>query len=97
MEVAVAEQIPAVIDTLVLAESQAARVTMAMRERRLYFGFEYGYAEDDIAHIRSRLCFMKTFAERHAVAQQRSSPNLSTRLSTRRVRCTTSKQEECRS
>jgi hypothetical protein len=93
MEVALAEQIQAVIDTLIVAESQAARGTMAMREQRIYFGFEYGYVEDDIAHIRSRLRYMKALAERHAVAPQRNSPKLTPRLATRRVRRTPSKQE----
>jgi hypothetical protein len=94
MDVALAEHLQAVIDTLVVAESQAARVTMAVREQRIHFGFEYGDVEDDIAHIRSRLRYMKALAKRHAVAHQRGSPTLTPHLSIARVRHTPSKQEE---
>jgi len=51
MDTALSEDILAALDTLALAESHAALVTLGMRKRSVYVGLEYSHVEDDIACI----------------------------------------------
>jgi hypothetical protein len=62
METALAEQLQRVIETLTVAKAQAATVRATMREQRIFFGLDY--IEDDIAHLKGKVCYMELLAQR---------------------------------
>ena len=51
------------LDTLAVAESQAATVQAIMREQRIFFGLDYDYVEEDIAHLKGKVRYMKLLAQ----------------------------------
>lgn len=63
MEKTLAEQLQRMLETLVVAESQAATVQATMREQRIFFGLDYDYIEDDIAHLKGKVRYMKLLAQ----------------------------------
>jgi hypothetical protein len=67
-----AEQIQRVLETLAIAESQAATVHAVMREQRIFFGLDYDYLEDDIAHLKGKVRYMQLLAQ-HRHTGDRSS------------------------
>jgi hypothetical protein len=63
MEKTLAQHLQRVLETLALAESQAVTVQAMMRERRLFFGLDYDYLEDDIAHLKGKVRYMQLLAQ----------------------------------
>ena len=63
MDTTLAEQIQDVIKALAVAESQAATVRATMREQRIFFGLDYDFIEDDIAHLKGKVRYMKLLAQ----------------------------------
>jgi hypothetical protein len=63
MEKTLADQIQDVMKTLAMAESQAATVQAMMREQRIFFGLDYDYIEDDIAHLKGKVRYMQFLAQ----------------------------------
>jgi hypothetical protein len=63
MEKTLAQQLHRVLETLAVAESQAAAVQAMMREQRIFFGLDYDYIEDDIAHLKGKVRYMKLLAQ----------------------------------
>jgi hypothetical protein len=63
MEKTLAEHIQRMLETLAVAEAQAATVQAMMRERRIFFGLDYDYLEDDIAHLKGKVRYMKLLAQ----------------------------------
>jgi hypothetical protein len=63
------EQIQATIDALTLAQTQAALVSRTLRKQRVSFGLDYNYVDDDIAHVTSKLRYLKRLAERRESAE----------------------------
>jgi hypothetical protein len=63
MEQTLAEHLQRVLETLALAEAQAATVQAMMREQRLFFGLDYDYLEDDIAHLKGKVRYMQLLAQ----------------------------------
>jgi hypothetical protein len=64
METTLAEQLQRVIETLTVAKAQAATVRATMREQRIFFGLDYDYIEDDIAHLKGKVCYIELLAQR---------------------------------
>jgi hypothetical protein len=64
METTLAEQLQRVIETLTVAKAQAATVRATMREQRIFFGLDYDYIEDDIAHLKGKVRYMELLAQR---------------------------------
>jgi hypothetical protein len=62
MQKTLAEHIQRVLETLALAETQAATVQAMMREQRLFFGLDYDYLEEDIAHLKGKVRYMQLLA-----------------------------------
>jgi hypothetical protein len=58
-----AERLQRVLETLALAEAQAATVQAMMREQRIFFGLDYDYLEDDIAHLKGKVRYMQLRAQ----------------------------------
>jgi hypothetical protein len=54
---------------LALAHKEATLVSLTMRKQCISFGLDYSHVEDDIAHITSKLRFLKRLSEymEHAV------------------------------
>ncbi len=71
MEKTLADQIQDVMKTLAVAESQASAVQATMRKSHTFFGLEYSYVEDDIAHVIGKLRYMKLLAE-HLTRESRN-------------------------
>jgi hypothetical protein len=65
VEKTLGEQIHDVIETLLLAKFQSERVKQTMREKRLSFGLDFNYLDDDIMQIINKLRYMQHLAERH--------------------------------
>jgi len=63
MQKILAEHIQRVLETLALAETQAATVQAMMREQRFFFGLDYDYLEDDIAHLKGKVRYMQLLAQ----------------------------------
>jgi hypothetical protein len=63
MEKTLAEHLQRVLETLALAEAQAATVQAMMREQRLFFGLDYDYLEEDIAHLKGKVRYMQLLAQ----------------------------------
>jgi hypothetical protein len=63
METTLAEQLQRVMETLVVAESQVATVRATMREQHIFFGLDYDYIEDDIAHLKGKVRYMQLLAQ----------------------------------
>jgi hypothetical protein len=63
MQKTLAEHLQRVLETLALAETQAATVQAMMREQRLFFGLDYDYLEDDIAHLKGKVRYMQLLAQ----------------------------------
>jgi hypothetical protein len=63
MQKTLAEHIQRVLVTLALAETQAATVRAMMREQRLFFGLDYDYLEEDIAHLKGKVRHMQLLAQ----------------------------------
>ncbi len=63
MEKTLAQHIQRMLDTLAVAESQAATVQAIMREQRIFFGLDYDYVEEDIAHLKGKVRYMKLLAQ----------------------------------
>ena len=63
MQKTLAEHIQRVLETLALAETQAATVQAMMREQRLFFGLDYDYLEEDIAHLKGKVRYMQLLAQ----------------------------------
>ena len=63
MDTTLAEQIQDVIKALAVAESQAATVRATMREQRIFFGLDYDFIEDDIAHLKGKVRYMQLLAQ----------------------------------
>jgi len=63
MQKTLAEHIQRVLETLALAETQAATVQAMMREQRLFFGLDYDYLEEDIAHLKGKMRYMQLLAQ----------------------------------
>ena len=63
MEKTLTQHIQRMLDTLAVAESQAATVQAIMREQRIFFGLDYDYIEDDIAHLKGKVRYMKLLAQ----------------------------------
>jgi hypothetical protein len=63
VEKTLAEQLQRMLETLVVAESQAATVQAMMRDQRIFFGLDYDYIEDDIAHLKGKVRYMKLLAQ----------------------------------
>jgi hypothetical protein len=51
------------LDTLAVAESQAATVQAIMREQHIFFGLDYDYVEEDIAHLKGKVRYMKLLVQ----------------------------------
>jgi hypothetical protein len=58
-----AELIQRVLETLAVAESQAAIVQTTMGDQRIFFGLDYDYREKDIAHLKGKVRYMKLLAD----------------------------------
>ena len=69
MDSKLSEQIQATIDALTLAQTQAALVSRTLRKQRVSFGLDYNYVDDDIAHVTSKLRYLKRLAERRESAE----------------------------
>jgi hypothetical protein len=63
MEKTLAEQIQRVLETLAVAEAQAAAVQTMMREQRIFFGLDYDYLAEDIAQLEGKARYMKLLAQ----------------------------------
>lgn len=63
MEKTLAQHLQRVLETLALAEAQAATVQAMMREQRLFFGLDYDYLEDDIEHLKGKVRYMQLLAQ----------------------------------
>jgi hypothetical protein len=63
VEKTLAQHIQRMLDTLAVAESQAATVQAIMREQRIFFGLDYDYVEEDIAHLKGKVRYMKLLAQ----------------------------------
>jgi len=50
--------------------TQAALVTQAMSKQHISFGLGYSHLDDDIAHVTSKLRFLKQLAERREQAEE---------------------------
>jgi hypothetical protein len=77
MDTTLSEKIQATIDALELAQAQAAHVSQTMRKQRISFGLDYNHVDDDIAHVTSKLRYLKRLAERReqAKAAERDNPS----------------------
>jgi hypothetical protein len=69
MEKTLAEQLQRVLETLAVAESQAVTVQAMMREQRIFFGLDYDYLDDDIAHLKGKVRYMKLLAQHRREAR----------------------------
>jgi len=58
------------MDALALAHKEAALASLTMRKQRISFGLDCSHVEDDIAHITSKLRYLRRLAEHmeHAAA-----------------------------
>ena len=63
MENTLTQHIQRMLETLAVAESQAATVQAIMREQRIFFGLDYDYIEDDIAHLEGKVRYMQLLAQ----------------------------------
>jgi hypothetical protein len=70
MEKILADQLQDVLKTLAVAETQAATAQATMRKSHIFLGLEYGYIEDDIAHVTNKVRYMKLLAEHHTKASR---------------------------
>jgi hypothetical protein len=70
MQKTLADQIQDVLKTLAVAEVQAATVQATMRKSHIFLGLEYGYIEDDIAHVTNKVRYMKLLAEHNTKASR---------------------------
>jgi hypothetical protein len=70
METKLSEQIQATLDALALAQTQAALVTKATSKQNISFGLDYSHMDDDIAHVTSKLRFLKRLTERRERAEE---------------------------
>ena len=70
MEKTLAEQIQDVMKTLAVAQAQAATVQTMMRKSHIFLGLEYGYIEEDIAHVTNKVRYMKLLAEHYTKASR---------------------------
>jgi hypothetical protein len=64
MEKILYRQIQRVLETLALAESQAATVQATMRKQHIFWGLDYEYTQDDIARVANKVRFMQRLAQR---------------------------------
>ena len=71
MQKTLAEHIQRVLETLALAETQAATVQAMMREQRLFFGLDYDYLEEDIAHLKGKVRYMQLLAQQRREVRTR--------------------------
>jgi len=70
METKLSAQIQTTLDALALAQTQAALVTKAMSKQHIAFGLDYSHMDDDIAHVTSKLRFLKRLTERREQAEE---------------------------
>jgi hypothetical protein len=63
MEKTLAEHLQRVLETLAIAESQATTVQSLMREQRIFFGLDYDFLEEDIAHLKGKVRYMQLLAQ----------------------------------
>jgi hypothetical protein len=70
METKLSAQIQTTMDALALAQTQATLLTKAMSKQHISFGLDYSHVDDDIAHVTSKLRFLKQLAERRERAEE---------------------------
>jgi hypothetical protein len=63
MEKTLAKHLQRVLETLAIAESQATTVQSLMREQRIFFGLDYDFLEEDIAHLKGKVRYMQLLAQ----------------------------------
>jgi hypothetical protein len=68
LENTLAERLQRLLEMLAEVESQAATVQAMMREQRLFFGLDYDYIKDDIAHLKGKVRYMQLLAQRTDVS-----------------------------
>ena len=71
MEKTLAQHLQRALETLALAEAQAATVQTMMREQRLFFGLDYEYLEEDIAHLKGKVRYMQLLAQQRREVRTR--------------------------
>ena len=62
MEKTLAQRLQWLLEALAVAEAQAATVQAMMREQRIFFGLDYDFLEEDIAHLKGKVRYMQLLA-----------------------------------
>jgi hypothetical protein len=66
MDTELIDQLEDLIASLLMAESKARRAMQTMRKKRVYFGLDHNYLDDDIARFIGKVRHTKLLAERSA-------------------------------